>query len=301
MRGESVCHLEKDLLHGVYEGSRLSPRTKGLCYLGIRFRGRKSGELMTFLYEIQINMFSNSFLNLFALILSFQVESPRSPEFPPCIGYHPDTKIWGTEIHEDVPGRNCPPNHAFLGTGLTIGPGRPAGAAPVKGFCCPLPPETLEDVEEFASDRCSESSVATGTVRLASGDWGIVCTKINSARYLLGKTTPGAIVTTAEESLLEFFQGFYGRKLVRLSYPSLPIALRHGIGRVSRSTWTTEVCVGNPPGALLIGRSGLTCDAQEYRVLLAVPERSGDEPKPVPIISCSAIESLDSPEARCLP
>ena len=114
-----------------------------------------------------------------------------------CIGYHPDTKYWGSQLRNQQ--LLCPRHYAFFGAGKPIGESDPRTAV-ISGVCCPLPAEDiLGDSEVFAQTQCPENFVATGIRILKDEQQGTSptyefrCSGINSTQYQLGEKTKGAL------------------------------------------------------------------------------------------------------------
>lgn len=231
-----------------------------------------------------------------------------------CVGFDAERRNWGPAGNSDSADGVCPHNHAFLGAN----PARPVSVAnvalsPVYGVCCPLPAGVLLEQHVIAEVICPKNHVVSGTVhasgersgkRTSSSDTHLLrCTAIDTSRYSLGPASEGARLELASslwDDLREMFANRGASPAKRIRWSKVPVAIRSAFGRVTRFAWLWEICLGDPPGALLIGRSGRFCSGMTFRELRTVPSPAGV--KPVRIFpDCRAIDDIFSEEARCVP
>ncbi len=233
-----------------------------------------------------------------------------------CLGYNPETKTWGDlGVRKNYDGpSNCPANHAFVATSREFGPKRTGEFIGLFGSCCPLPEDVLLDQHIFVSEECPENHVATGAQLSEAGnekckdaseeeciaDWQNLkqlmrCTKINTNRYLLASPKP---------SLAWGWQPHFSTLFEeKTSKSRMPLSLRHGIGRLSRTSWNREGCVAFPWGSLIVKKSSKYCSGFYSRELLYAGA-DGDPVRGAPVryyADCGAIQDPLSPEGACIP
>lgn len=230
-----------------------------------------------------------------------------------CLGYDPEDNSWGAR---GIPApssvkSDCPRGQAYFGTAVNIGRIQSGDEVSTLGFCCPLPAGSLTEEHSYSAESCPEGSVATGARHgpVKSGSrkaptYLLRCTKIATDRFVLGPRRGGARVVVAKEYFRDVFRQLFpaiaGDYTARLSWGSIPMSIRYGLGRMSLVSWVPEFCVGQPPGSVLVGKSGKECKDGSYRELRAKVVDGSGANVALEERECLAIDNLFSAKARCL-
>lgn len=225
-----------------------------------------------------------------------QMREPR-----PCVGYAPDSEIWGMGRSEFFEKMFCAPGYAVMGISTPIVTNRELGLSILSGLdCCPLPDGVLTTASVFEEGRCPPDTVVTGHYLIVpeggSGSKDLLrCTKVDTRRYRLSTPLPGKswgrVENTAAETIL-------GARQIDRSRGQLPVSLRYGVGRISKTEWETNGCTGAEPGALFVGRSGTACGDLQFAELVHADRGQN---KPVEVLpDCAAIDDIFSKTARCI-
>ena len=254
------------------------------------------------------------FLVVFSLsVLSF-CSAASAEELRPmvCSGYNFGNDSW--EHTGEVPDRvfedHCPKDFALLRVEWMTGANRGAPYLPIRGVCCPLPKGILTEEHSYVSEHCPEESVATGArtdeENAAFGNgpgdrWEnsvhlMRCTKINTKRFRLGP--PAKTLRLGFQA--DFDHWFYSSTFTSMG--RIPIALRYGLSREGRYTFSTGGCIGYPWGSLLTGKMHKYCGL-EFRSL-EYAGQAGDPPAGTPVKlypDCISLDDPLSPAPRCLP
>ncbi len=219
----------------------------------------------------------------------------------PCIGYNPESKLWGWDPTGPITKWYCPRNYAYFSldrTSASLQNGRNVKAV---GDCCKLPAEdVLTESHISAFETCPTDFVATGGTFTDfyrnNSPSALRCTKINTERYQLGPAAPGVLWGVASQASFPFIEP---RIIMRRA---IPLAIRYGIGRKSRTYWSAAGCIGQPAGSLLTEKLGRGCANYIFRELQY--RGAGSDPPagtPVPIIpQCSEITDIFDPDAQCV-
>lgn len=241
-------------------------------------------------------------------VLMLALGAPEVSQAEPkvCTGFLPDTKRWGNQLQHDK--LFCPPHFAFFGTAKPVGENGEATAI-VAGTCCPLPEtDILVDSHSFASGHCPEDTVATG-IRVNEGStvtadttpqnrrFELRCTKINTDRYQLGQSLPGALWG------FDLASGpYFWKEDFTLKTADLPPAIRAGLERHDYQEFSRNGCVGMPFGSLLVAKTGKRCKSLffrqlQYRGIAADPAQA----TPVAMYpDCRYISDPFSPDPECV-
>lgn len=241
--------------------------------------------------------------------VSAQVETPDPKEASApsegyvCVGYHPHFKVWGHPYTESGDWIECPPHYAFFGIKKPQSGYKEAGIL-ILGSCCRLPAEDiLTDDHRIVDMQCPEGSIVTGSAhRPCLPDAPepcrrpLRCTRINSKKYSLGPTHPGTFWGISSSSAFPWKE----KKHIRRN--QIPIAIRYGISRTSRTSFWPNGCVGDPIGSLLVGKGRSRCSGTFWRQLLYRSTRGESaERTPVKMFpECQKITGVFSEEATCL-
>ena len=207
-----------------------------------------------------------------------------------CNSYNKSLNYWGPIGQRQGSERmTCPKNHAMMAVSPQLKRKYASGAqyVGISATCCPLPADDiLVDEHEFSYTSCPDNFVVTGVFpekplpncdaarkdpqnrRLASlcsrSSYSIKkklrCTKINSKRYKLGPKSGG---------LKKAMAGHIGEMLADefTSWKQIPVALRYGLGRLSRDLWANSTCVGYPWGSVFVGKNEKYCSENFFRQL----------------------------------
>lgn len=167
-------------------------------------------------------------------------------------------------------------------------------AIPLIPRCCvlPSPDVAFRGIRIMRETRCPEGSVVIGAASRPERP-GITCSPISS-RYQLGPARKGRYWGKGSG-----WVPIAGRGDLRLD--QIPPGMRTGIGRIDRDRWDEDGCIGDPPGSLLVERTGPRCDQSKYREL-QFSGFPGDPPKgtPVPMFPpCKAEVNPYSSSAQC--
>lgn len=196
------------------------------------------------------------------------------------------------------PSRNCPAGAAIFGV-LGTAPSRnsPPELIPINASCCMLPADDIlvgSHVEVLES--CPEGYIATGGDPSTSCNdckRKMRCSKINDTRYKLGPATAGA------------FWGFgvvYYKQDIRFMREEIPLALRPGIGRVSKFSWGEHGCIAYPFGGVLTGKTTKRCQGFSFKQI-QYKGLKGDPPEGTPVTMfprCDKISSIFNKDSKCL-
>ena len=211
---------------------------------------------------------------------------------------------------------NCPDNHVLMSVSPVLKRKYASGASSVgiSGTCCPLPAEDIlldEKVSSFTD--CPDNFIVTGvfpekplpkceaaredplngalsglcSLSAYKTKTKLLCTKIDSKRYKLGPVTTG-LHKAMSGHLGELFSDDF------TSWKQIPVALRYGLGRLTRSLWTESNCVGFPWGSIFVGKDGKYCSEIKFRQLLfqGLPQ---DPPADTPVKMFPDCLRLDDP------
>ena len=210
---------------------------------------------------------------------------------PPCLGFNPETKLWGARAPSPVePEVICPNAQAFVGVSSRS---RQRAKASIAGHCCPVPENALLNEHSWSSDVCPDGAVVTGARWTEQDQPSIRCSMINQVDYELHSPQPGQRLELAEDFPAQIRDTVLGRSSKRTPRASIPVSLRYGLGRTSRTSWEASVCIGAPPGSLLSGLNGTECNALVFRELK--PRSASIHPPP-----CAAVDNPFSERARCV-
>ncbi len=214
-----------------------------------------------------------------------------------CNGWHPDAKELGASW---VP---CPKGYAIYAVDDPGGDhsNGPPEYVPIKGSCCPLPFDDMLTDEHLYNvyDSCPDGYIATGGIsyfrRESNTDavpsmancgdkCGMRCTKVNSAKYRLGKAVP-AVYWVREWSSAMAGYGF----AARVGLEDVPPAIRYSLGREDSYKNDNDGCVGYPYGSVLVAKHKKSCDGFLFRRLLFL------DGSPVPMFpKCTDVRDRDS-------
>jgi len=223
----------------------------------------------------------------------------RPPAVPQICGPYEKEAAAAADVHRTISG-DCGMNQALFATHrpYTFEPYEPE-LLQVYGTCCPLPAGDILLQEKTAAVReCPDGYVATGAEGMAevpdaNKPKHLTCSKINTARYQLGPSTPG------------IYWGFghtHWQKPVRILFEEIPAALRYAVGVRAYGYWNERGCIGFPFGSMLVAKNGFECHQTYYRELQyrGLP---GDPPAgtPVPMLpDCDELSDLHTPHPACI-
>ena len=224
--------------------------------------------------------------------------APPDPTFPPCLGYDQEKMVWGIKDVELENPSNCPKGHAMLALRDTIRSARPDTYRELSGFCCPLPAGALTEEHTYSPLQCPENAVVTGSRKTEQGALFLRCSKIDTARFQLASTLPAQRLAASQEYLPRMRDSLLTATVPpRLSWSAIPPALRYGIGRISQTSWITDVCLGRPIGSILTAVNGRSCEEYGFQEL----KLQGTTQHSIPLPECRAIDNPLSKDASCMP
>ena len=210
-----------------------------------------------------------------------------------CLGFNPGDplSLWRRKASE------CPEGHALMGVSLPKDNSRWAQSSVPRWVCCPLPSDDILQAESaLGQPDCPENTVAVG----ADPGWDcpscpqrLICKKINTARYALGKVTAGVYWGAGR---------FRERNTNQVLRSDVPATFRFALGRTGLNTWDEDGCIGYPWGSLLTRMSDArSCDGANFRTLLRrSSQSSGEHPSTVQMFpDCQDIDDEKSPLGRC--
>lgn len=228
------------------------------------------------------------------------VNQPRAYHPQLCLGYNPELKLWAWESKRTIYLRYCPNNYAYFGLARASGEQRSGERVSAAGDCCKLPAEDiLTDDHVFAATSCPPDYVATGgtfaqwyITGSASSFW---CTKINLKRYQLGAPHQGIMWGTASQASFPF------RESKHILKRKIPLGIRYGIGRETRTQWRESGCIGVPSGSLPVAKLGQGCKNTVFRELQYRGE--GEDPPQGTAVTmfpdCKEISDIFDSEGTC--
>ncbi len=222
-----------------------------------------------------------------------------------CLGYEPTLDRSPVEDKEPpwhydkwyAHYTSCPDGYALLNINDVLSSRSRRQGADYRGTCCRLPlPDILTARSMLADGACPEGMVATGANPSETSPDGrsrLRCTEVNGSRYILGPPRPGSYWGTALS-----MRGETGR----IPKSNLPLAFRHGAGRLGFDKWDSHGCVGQPWGSLFTGGTGRHCMDHRFREL-QYAGAPGDPPRGTPVQMfppCIAIQNLYDPTSGCI-
>lgn len=216
-----------------------------------------------------------------------------------CIGYDYPSKKWGHYHHYSSP-HLCPPHHAIIGVQKPSVSNPSHARLPIDANCCPLPAnDILTEHSVYVDFECPEDYVATGDDGRKEGREGIKrlrCTKINTEKYILGPPQAGI------HWGINVSAAFPWREKRFIRWDQLPLAIRYGISRITKTHFNGGGCVGAIVGSLLTAKKHTSCKGffwRELRYRESVPASdSGRAVKMFP--QCEKIDDVFSPNALCI-
>lgn len=191
------------------------------------------------------------------LIAPVSAEQRATHEPKPCVGYNSAGGEWGWQWMYRGRESFCAPDQALMEVDDPAGPRGPGELINATGNCCSLPAgDILLDEHVIEQELCPEGYVATGKKVFGNvGEkltYGLRCTKLNAERYQLSEPSPGVYWGVGT--------GFsFWNESKRITRADVLPALRTALGRMSRTEWDVDGCVGEPPGSLLVGKKTKRC------------------------------------------
>lgn len=241
---------------------------------------------------------------ILSLVLAAAVEA-QSSELAVCSGWNPETKSWGFVGAEGVEfnAKNCPADHAVVAVRFPGGPRRRGRYIGLTASCCPLPAKALTDEHSFVDEQCPDGSVVTGakidrkqpslkTSKREYPAYSLRCTKLDPARYELGPEGGGLYT--------HWFMHYRSMFMKSTTFERIPLALRLGVGRMSKFGWNKLVCIGYPWGSLLTGRSQKYCDSHQFRPLQNREALKEAAALALDYQACLAVDDQYSEAPRCV-
>ncbi len=226
-------------------------------------------------------------------------------------GYHPDNPWYlvGTTEPKKL-SENCPDQQAFVSALPPGGNRRDSKFINIHGTCCPLPPDALLDLHQYALEECPAGYVATGAKqeplaveaevskknRNQEKFWSngrlqyLRCTKINDSKYRLTPATNGVAVGGELH-----FRNIFSKRSQR---SAMPVAFRYGLGRLGHARWSETICAGLPWGALLVGKTSKYCEGYRFSELKLIDINENENWRYYP--ECLFIENPLSKKPRCV-
>ncbi len=230
---------------------------------------------------------------------------------PPCIGYDSVLQRWGAGQTGDArfDEYSCPPHTAVFAVNALDWSVHDYPTFEVPINCCPVPEDLLTNETFLVDEDCGSAAVVTGSHLEQSkrnpmdptrAILQLICTKINTSRYILAAAAAAVPVTSFPPQLGKgFLVNFRGSATSRgFMRANIPLAIRFGLGRYDRYRWFDEFCAGFPWGSLMSAKHYRSTCPFDFRELMF---RSGQaNMNPVPIIpECRAISDIFSPNASC--
>jgi hypothetical protein len=212
-----------------------------------------------------------------------------------CLGYDRMSQTWGYYRGKGVDWILCPRHYAFFGIAKPFGGNKEVA---IYGNCCRLPREDIVTAKEVYVDSvCPDGYIVTG-YEIRDEDLctdclrRLVCNEINTQKYQLTSPRSGMFWGMAVSV------AFPWDEIKRIRRDQLPLALRFGLSRYTRTYFAESGCVGNPVGSLLVGKSGSECQDTLWAILLEKGETESEAKwRPVTMYpECSAIDNLFSEE-----
>lgn len=216
-----------------------------------------------------------------------------------CVGYEPASKTWGYYPHA-VGWHLCPPHYAIMGAARPPAWNFTDGQVPIDANCCPLPrSDILSEHSVKVDSECPENHVVTGTQGYRKGkgtSMSLRCTKINIEKYTLGPRQTGIFWGVHSGATFPWRENRFIR------WDQLPVALRYGISRVSKTQFDAGGCVAEHMGSLLVAKEHTSCKGLIWRELRyrKSPTKEGSPEAVQMYPKCEKLDDVFSPEPKCL-
>lgn len=235
-------------------------------------------------------------VRLFGCLLSAQlvlfVAIASAESMPVCIGYDSIHERWGMLFNEQKSLEQiCPEGMAVVSHQQ-----QSSNYQLPEANCCPLPADALLPEHHWVIGRCPEGSVVTGgrvdTLKVEGSRIEFRCTRINQAKFTLSSEATLLRLDTMNEVLTSLINILGVHSIEITSLAKIPVELRYGITRVSRTRWTGG-CIGYPWGSLLVERGPDGCDGSSFRELLT---KDGERLT----MNCRTVSGIFDPQASCI-
>ncbi len=209
------------------------------------------------------------------------------------------TGLLAREVWGPIEISRCPAGYAIMGANSTLNE-----EALKRAWCCPLPRRILTEETELAEEACPSDSIAVG-LAVEHERKLLRCGRFDTTRFRLADESTDAWVRRgpALQPRTEEVRGLlFGSDVRYVHRAELPPALRFGLGRISRTAWSSELCAGYPWGSVMVGTGREPGCSYEFRRLV-YRGAPGDPPDgaPVDIVpQCEAIAGELTEHPRCV-